>query len=105
MFDLTGFQRDQLYVIAGLDGVRGVKVQEELEEYYLTDVQPGRLYPNLDVLVEKGLVEKEPINDRANSYSVTPQGRRMLAARNQWESRYVRQSDGDKRTVSPSTDD
>ena len=105
MHDLTAFQRDQLYVIAGLDGARGVRIQDELEEYYANDVQPGRLYPNLDVLVEKGLVNKEPINDRANSYSPTRRCLRAIEAREQWESQYVRRIDDESSVVSAITDD
>ena len=34
MFDLTGFQRDILYVVAGLEDPHGVAVKGELEDYY-----------------------------------------------------------------------
>lgn len=34
MYDLTGFQRDLLYVIAGLDDPHGLAIKYELEEYY-----------------------------------------------------------------------
>lgn len=105
MFDLTGFQRDQLYVVAGLGGARGVRIQEELQDYYVTEIHPGRLYPNLDILVEKGLVEKEPINDRANSYSPTRRCLRLLEARRQWESQYVDLVDDEPKIASASTDD
>jgi hypothetical protein len=33
MYDLTGFQRDMLYVIAGLDEPHGLAIKEEVEEY------------------------------------------------------------------------
>jgi PadR family transcriptional regulator, regulatory protein PadR len=58
MNDLTAFQRDLLYVIAGLDEPHGLAIKEELEQYYDGEIHHGRLYPNLDVLVEKGLVKK-----------------------------------------------
>jgi hypothetical protein len=32
MYDLTGFQRDLLYVIAGLDEPHGLAVKDELED-------------------------------------------------------------------------
>jgi DNA-binding PadR family transcriptional regulator len=105
MHDLTAFQRDQLYVIAGLDGARGVRIQDELEKYYMDDVQPGRLYPNLDKLVEKGLVNKEPINDRANSYSPTRRALRTLDARDEWEAQYVRRTEDEPGVASASMDD
>jgi PadR family transcriptional regulator, regulatory protein PadR len=54
MKDLTAFQRDALYVIAGLDDPHGLAIKEELEEYYNKTVHHGRLYSNLDTLVNKG---------------------------------------------------
>lgn len=89
MHDLTGFQRDLLYVIAGLDSPHGLMVKEELEQYYESDINHGRLYPNLDVLVDKGLVEKGRIDDRTNSYTVTSRGQRELESRRDWEDDYV----------------
>ena len=34
MYDLTGFQRDLLYIIAGKDDPHGLALKEELKEYY-----------------------------------------------------------------------
>jgi len=45
---LTGFQRDLLYVIAGGTEQSGQEIKEELEPYYSTEINHGRLYPNLD---------------------------------------------------------
>ncbi|GAD53804.1 transcriptional regulator, PadR family [Halarchaeum acidiphilum MH1-52-1] len=89
MHDLTGFQRDLLYVIAGLNEPHGLAIKDELEEYYETEVHHGRLYPNLDTLVEKGLVEKGKIDERTNSYALTRRGRREIEARREWETQYV----------------
>lgn len=58
MHELTGFQRDILYVIAGHGEPHGLAIKEDLEQYYDTEVHYGRLYPNLDTLVEERLVEK-----------------------------------------------
>jgi len=88
MHDLTGFQRDLLYVIAGMDEPHGLAIKDEIEGYYGTEINHGRLYPNLDTLVEKGLVEKGQIDQRTNSYSLTQRGERELAARNEWEQEY-----------------
>ncbi len=85
MHDLTGFQRDLLVVIAGLEQPHGLAVKEELEEYYGTEIHHGRLYPNLDTLVEKGLVEKGQLDQRTNYYVVTNRGDRELTARREWE--------------------
>ena len=89
MHDLTGFQRDLLYVIAGLDDPHGLAIKDELEGYYESEVNHGRLYPNLDTLVEKGLVEKGQRDRRTNFYTLTRRGERELDARQDWESQYV----------------
>lgn len=89
MFDLTGFQRDLLYVIAGLDTPHGLALKDRLEEYYETEIHHGRLYPNLDTLVDKGLVEKGEIDQRTNSYALTSRGHRELEDRRGWEDRYL----------------
>jgi len=89
MHDLTGFQRDLLVVIAGLEEPHGLAIKDELEEYYESEVNHGRLYPNLDELVEKGLVEKGQKDRRTNVYHLTQRGRRELSARQEWESQYV----------------
>lgn len=89
MYDLTGFQRDILYVTAGLDDPHGLAIKEELENYYEKEIQHGRLYPNLDTLVEKGLVEKGEIDKRTNSYTVTRRGYREIESRNEWETQYL----------------
>ena len=89
MHDLTGFQRDILYVLGGLESPKGLAIKDELDRYYSSDINHGRLYPNLDALVEKGLVEKGRIDDRTNSYSLTGRGRRELEARREWEEDYV----------------
>ena len=85
MYDLTGFQRDMLYIIASEDGQHGLAIKDELDRYYETDINHGRLYPNLDTLVSKGLVEKGQLDDRTNSYTLTRRGRRELEARREWE--------------------
>ncbi|MFT4945511.1 MAG: PadR family transcriptional regulator PadR [Halovenus sp.] len=89
MYDLTGFQRDLLYVIAGKDKPHGLAIKEELEQYYESEIHHGRLYPNLDELVEKGLVEKGELDRRTNYYSLTRRGQREIDARRDWESGYV----------------
>jgi len=85
MYDLTGFQRDLLYAIAGMDEPHGLAIKDELETYYEKEVHHGRLYPNLETLTEKGLVEKGQIDRRTNSYALSGRGRRELEARREWE--------------------
>lgn len=89
MNDLIAFQRDLLYIIAGLENPHGLAIAEELAEYYNKEIQHGRLYPNLDTLVDKGLVEKSREDGRTNSYSLTGRGRRELKAHREWEDQYL----------------
>ena len=89
MYDLTGFQRDLLYVAAGKDEPHGLALKDELEQYYEGEIHHGRLYPNLDELVDKGLLEKGQIDRRTNYYQVTQRGRREIEARREWEDQYV----------------
>ena len=85
MDDLTAFQRDLLYVIVGLDDPPGLALKRELEDYYGKEVHHARLYPNLDTLVDKGLVVKGTADARSNYYALTGRGRRELEARREWE--------------------
>ena len=89
MHDLTGFQRDLLYVIAGQNEPHGLAIKEELEDYYEKEIHHGRLYPNLDTLVDKGLVEKGQRDRRTNYYSLTQRGNRETEARQDWEAQYI----------------
>lgn len=89
MHDLTGFQRDLLYVIAGSDEPHGLAIKDDIESYYGTEVNHGRLYPNLDTLVDKGLIEKGQIDQRTNSYTLTQRGHREIDARREWEDQYL----------------
>ncbi|MFD1589358.1 PadR family transcriptional regulator [Halorientalis brevis] len=89
MFDLTGFQRDILYIIAGKDEPHGLAIKDELESYYEEEIHHGRLYPNLDDLVESGLVEKGKKDRRTNMYSLTQQGTTEVTSRREWEGDYL----------------
>ena len=89
MYDLTGFQRDLLYVVAGKSEPHGLALKEELENYYETEIHHGRLYPNLDTLVDKGLIEKGEKDRRTNIYTITKRGQRELEARREWEHQYL----------------
>jgi PadR family transcriptional regulator, regulatory protein PadR len=89
MEDLTAFQRDLLYAIAGLNDPHGLAIKDELEEYYDNEIHHGRLYPNLDTLADKGLVLKGRHDRRTNSYTLTERGQRELDVRREWENQYV----------------
>ena len=89
MHDLTGFQRDLLYVIVGADRPSGQNVKNEVETYYSSEINHGRLYPNLDTLVNKELVEKGQLDRRTNYYAITDAGEEKIQERREWEEQYV----------------
>ncbi len=43
MHDLTGFQRDILYVTVGLEEPHGLAIKDELDDYYEQEINHGRL--------------------------------------------------------------
>ncbi|PSQ19810.1 PadR family transcriptional regulator [Halobacteriales archaeon QS_8_69_26] len=71
--DLTAFQRNILVILAE-EPMYGLAVKRELEDYYGTEVNHGRLYPNLDELVDMGLIEKSELDKRTNQYELTEAG-------------------------------
>ena len=89
MDDLTGFQRDLLYVIAGADEPSGQEVKDEVEKYYNSEINHGRLYPNLDTLVNKELVEKGQLDRRTNYYAISDDGLEAIEERREWERQYI----------------
>ncbi|USZ78744.1 PadR family transcriptional regulator (plasmid) [Halorussus vallis] len=68
-----------LKVIAASGGSRyGLGIKADLEEYYDEEVNHGRLYPNLDALVDAGLLEKSQLDRRTNEYALTADAKRVL---------------------------
>ncbi|WP_380676214.1 PadR family transcriptional regulator [Salinigranum sp. GCM10025319] len=88
LFELTGFQRDLLYVIAGLDKPSGQVIKRRVEEAIEREVNHGRLYPNLDTLVEKSLVDKGDLDRRTNYYQLSKKGKQAMIERREWENQY-----------------
>ena len=76
--DLTSFQINALAVIAQLEEPHGLAIKDELETYYEKEVHHGRIYPNLDELVEMGLVNKGTKDRRTNVYNISRRGEREL---------------------------
>lgn len=77
--DLTGFQRDCLVAINRLDKPKGLDIKDLLDHVYDADeINHGRLYPNLDKLVQMGLVSKTERDGRTNEYLLTARGERVL---------------------------
>ncbi|MFA9501538.1 helix-turn-helix transcriptional regulator [Natrinema sp. H-ect1] len=79
--ELSGFQRDILETIAGLEtgGIDpyGLAIEEALEEYY-GEIGHSRLYQNLDRLTDDGFIDRGELDGRTNSYTLTPESEALL---------------------------
>jgi len=81
--ELTAFQQNILTILAE-EPRYGLAIKRELESYYDSEVNHGRLYPNLDDLVELGLVEKSELDKRTNQYALTDEGYQVLLDQLHW---------------------
>jgi DNA-binding PadR family transcriptional regulator len=72
-------------MILGEEPRYGLAIKRELEEYYDDEVNHGRLYPNLDNLVEMGLVEKSELDKRTNQYALTDDGYETVLDQLSWQ--------------------
>jgi DNA-binding PadR family transcriptional regulator len=81
--DLTAFQQNILVILSS-EPMYGLAIKRELEDYYGTEVNHGRLYPNLDDLVEMDLVNKGELDKRTNEYELTERGREVVLDRFDW---------------------
>jgi DNA-binding PadR family transcriptional regulator len=91
--ELTAFQQNILAILAE-EARYGLAIKRELEDYYGDEVNHGRLYPNLDDLVEMGLVEKSELDKRTNEYALTEAGREAVLNQLSWIfSRYITSDD------------
>ena len=87
--DLTGFQRDLLFVVGGLEAGSGKDIKQTIEETQDRKELAGRIYSNLDTLVEEGFVEKGEIDGRTNEYRITEHGKEMIHERYDWQSTHI----------------
>ena len=99
--ELSGFRRDLLVVINGLEAPKGLEIKRELEEYYDGTIHHGRLYPNLDTLVEAGFLEKSAQDERSNRYELTDFGANHIEARYHWQQNRVATNENQTRTPEP----
>ena len=90
---LSGFRRDLLYVVTGLDAPSGLTIKAALESYYDKSINHGRLYPNLDYLVEEGYLVKGSKDKRTNEYTLSDEGRQALHEYHRWASERVPEVD------------
>ena len=81
--DLTAFQQNILVILAE-EPMYGLAIKRQLESYYGTEVNHGRLYPNLDDLVEMELIEKSELDKRTNQYELTEKGVDVVRGRFEW---------------------
>ncbi len=91
--DLTAFQQNILVILAE-EPRYGLAIKRELESYYGTEVNHGRLYPNLDTLVDLSLVEKSELDKRTNQYALTDAGYEAILDQFEWSvAKFVTNSD------------
>ncbi|WP_247729370.1 PadR family transcriptional regulator [Halovivax limisalsi] len=81
--DLTAFQNNILTILS-TEPMYGLAIKRELEDYYDTEVNHGRLYPNLDELVDLGLIEKSELDKRTNQYELTDEGLEAVLDQLEW---------------------
>ena len=87
--ELIAFQQHILAILAE-EARYGLAIQRELEAYYGSDVNHGQLSPNLDELVELGLVAKSARDKRTNEYALTEAGHDAIVTQLSWVfSRFV----------------
>jgi DNA-binding MarR family transcriptional regulator len=89
--DLTAFQQQILVVLRRIERGKtgegtayGLAIKRELEALRGEEVNHGRLYPNLDQLVEQDLVEKAILDRRTNEYSTTEVTRKLIDEHARW---------------------
>lgn len=89
MHDMTAFQRDVLFILQSMEEPSGLEIKSTIDEYYQDDINHGRLYPNLDQLVDLGLVTKGEQDKRTNKYGLTRRGKQELKHRHKWEQEHI----------------
>lgn len=84
MHELTAFQTTLMVAIRANKNPSGQTVRRWLESndgHAVDDVNHGRMYPNLNELIEKGYATKGKQDARTNYYELTDEGRKRLEAR------------------------
>lgn len=84
LVDLTAFQRDILWAMSHRGAMKGLAVKDEIEKYYDEEINHGRVYQNLDALVEAGFVSKSARDKRTNEYKLTADAKQALQRRRTW---------------------
>jgi DNA-binding PadR family transcriptional regulator len=82
---LSKFQVRLLALLADTeDRPKGTDLSWQLREYYDRSISPSQLYPNLDELVDLGMVEKGNHDGRTNAYQLTDHGYETLESEVSW---------------------
>ncbi len=83
---LTEFKLGVLATVAALqdeetehDKPHGLAIKRRLEDTRHEEVHPGRLYPNMDDLVDAGYLRKSSIDKRTNGYELTQRGEGVVS--------------------------
>ena len=76
--DLNGSKRDLLVEIYQLDQPSGQDIRRRMEAEHDEEVTHGRLYSNLNDLVDVGLLDKGELDLRTNYYKITNDGQRLV---------------------------
>lgn len=90
--DLSRFQLEIVYELYE-DACYGLALKDRLEAVYDEEINHGHLYPNLDTLAERGLVDKSKLDDRTNRYALTADGRQVVEADHDRRASIVEDSD------------
>ncbi|RDZ39396.1 DNA-binding protein [Haloferax sp. Atlit-10N] len=82
--DLTGFQQQLVKAVIEFENQEGespygVQVKRSLSEWYGHEVSNAQIYPNIDDLVDMGVLDREPLDKRTKAVQSTPLARQMLA--------------------------
>ena len=83
MVELTAFQYTLLSAADDLVEPSGQDIRRHVNSspFHGSDMNHGRLYPNLDTVVDAGLVEKGEHDRRTNYYEITDEGKAALETR------------------------
>ena len=79
MGTLNAFQYEVLAGLATTGEIHGLGLKSHLQDRFGYDnINHGRLYPNLDTLVEYGYIQKGTQDLRTNTYALTDDGHECL---------------------------
>jgi DNA-binding PadR family transcriptional regulator len=80
LIDLPGYRRDILLALAHSGPANGHRIMDVLSALRGEEITDGGFYPNLNALVDEGLIEKheQKHNKRSNEYALSERGRETI---------------------------